>query len=146
MPHLQANYKTFWLHLTLLFSHCAIMTVCQSIIYQTFSKTDEKALRIQNYARIVLFTSMTIIQLIFIYMFNKFMKPNMIQIKFNISNEPIQRMRTLSEMYTDARTDSLNSRDSLNSDVMEQSRLNIAAVCREMWGDEETDLRQNVFA
>jgi hypothetical protein len=79
-------------------------------------------------------------------MFNKFMKPNMIQIKFNISNEPIQRMRTLSEMYTDARTDSLNSRDSLNSDVMEQSRLNIAAVCREMWGDEETDLRQNVFA
>ena len=63
-----------------------------------------------------------------------------------MSNEPIHRMRTQSEMFTDARTDSVTSRESINSDALEQSRLNIAAVCREMWGDEETDLRQNVFA
>ncbi len=80
-PHLMADQGKFMIYLVVLLLHSVVYSICLYLIQRGFEHRSEKMLKIQIYARIVLFTSMWAFQSILMVMFWWLTRPAFRQIK-----------------------------------------------------------------
>jgi hypothetical protein len=150
MPHLLADQRTFWLHVVVLVAHCVCVTISIALIFPSFENPTRKNLLLQFYGRCLLYTSVFVLQTIMMFMFWKLTRPAFR--RFRVKSEgktTFEPSRRLSRFFKVKITDqseasdsnsqtSWNSDASLNETITQQE---IQSVVRQLWGDEESELR-----
>ena len=72
-PFLQGNQKIMWLHIVMLTTHVVVISLAAFFVFRAFQYPENTKYQYeQSASRIALFSSMTVVQLIIIYLFQHF--------------------------------------------------------------------------
>lgn len=143
-PHLQVNQVSFRLYVFVLAFHTIVNSVCLFFINRGFNRTTQEAYEIQIISRIVLFSTLWFLQIIMLIIFYRWTSVR-VRHDRRITIDKLNNSRN-----SNRKSNTNDSNSSLNQllieDENEEARDRVNTVAWEVWGESETDLREQMFS